>query len=116
MIDVRELRVGNLLYNERTVVTIDARSIFDIWDKSEKYEPIPLSQSWLKRFGFEIAENSYFKGVFNIWVNNICIHQDTFDVTVFSLYNYNDTKVYIQYIHQLQNIFFALRGEEITIQ
>ncbi|MGK3945644.1 hypothetical protein ABK046_45785, partial [Streptomyces caeruleatus] len=52
MIKASELRIGNYLKSD-VVVKIDARTIFDIWESSKKYEPIPITELWLYKFGFE---------------------------------------------------------------
>jgi hypothetical protein len=83
-------------------------------------KPIPLTEEWLLKFGFTHQYKTK-KG------------QDFFDRSInseFQLYvNLNDSRVSInkkyvgnvyskkiQYLHQLQNLYFALTGEELTIK
>lgn len=66
--------------------------------------PIPLTEEWLIKFGFEIKNYSYtnshyVKGKFG------------FDLTTFE---YKGIK--LKYVHQLQNLFFALTCEELQTQ
>lgn len=108
MIDVKELRVGNLLKKDGVVVTIDARSIFDIWDKSEKYEAIEINEEWLRRFGFDKKIESFLKGRFDVhklanWTNymfcegNLVLRE-------------------LKYVHTIQNLYFALTGKELQLK
>jgi hypothetical protein len=52
-----ELRIGNLLKRNGIVVTIDGRSIFDIWDDDGivklGYEPIEITENLLLKMGFK---------------------------------------------------------------
>lgn len=107
-IKANELRIGNLLFNDGVVVTIDARSIFDIWDDKglNNYSPIPLTEEWLMRFGFEENEEGYWVIVGQFY--------DMRKILKTSLYqgDLQSTK----YVHQLQNLYFAITGEELTIK
>lgn len=78
-------------------------------------EPIPLTYEWLERFGF-----------FNPFVGPVCdkitermdmrfrIHK--VGENKFILGHYESSSKPIEYVHQLQNLYFALVGEELTIQ
>ena len=105
--EVKSLRIGNLLFNDSVVVEIDARSIFDIWDDKglKNYKPIPLTEEWLLRFGID-KKDRVINGNFNIGVlyYNGGIDYFEFDVT------------HIKHVHQLQNLYFALTGKELTIK
>jgi len=48
-------------------------------------KPIPLTEEWLLKFGFE------------------------------KKIGWDDYEYHIEYVHQLQNLYYALKGEEITI-
>lgn len=113
-----ELRQGNYVceFNEpdnpafqQTVIGIGIQASDDIWVsngdvyKADEIYPIPLTEDWLIRFGFEIRDDSerkYFFGYIDLdksfqpidsELNNVCLYE-------------------IQYVHQLQNIYFALTG------
>jgi hypothetical protein len=63
---------------------------------------IPLTEEWLVNFGFEQSTESIFKK------NGILIISDViFEVFLGSVI------VKLQYVHQLQNLYFALTGEEL---
>ena len=63
--NANELRTGNYILNDGVVVQADGRTIFDIWSgTSKKYEPIPLTEEWLIKFGF------VRQGKRDMWVND----------------------------------------------
>ena len=49
-LSVRELRVGNYLMKDGIMVKIDARSIFDVWEETKEYEPVPLTEDIMLKF------------------------------------------------------------------
>jgi hypothetical protein len=72
-------------------------------------EPITLTEEFLINFGFEEVLNSYYKKGFLILNSNF--------EPIFTDGNYIDEVigVKIEYVHQLQNLYFALTGEELTL-
>lgn len=91
-------------------------------DNAKWYFPIPLSKLWLEKFGFKVNKEKGFNGRtdehhvvlskggfdiveiddnFHLWIE---IEEDTW-------YSYKSTK--IDYVHELQNIFFSLRKKEL---
>lgn len=71
------------------------------------YEPIPLTEEWLLKFGFEVPyEFGASKGEIHLALEH-------------GIYRYYVNSEYwkdIDYVHQLQNLYFALTGEELCIQ
>jgi hypothetical protein len=104
----QELRIGNYLKKD-VVVKIDARSIFDIWEETKEYQPILLTEEWLLRLGFELLysnlPNQYMYG--KDLIRAMCDKRKGFN-EIFVI----DTP-HIKYVHQLQNLHFALTGEEL---
>ena len=90
----RELRIGNLVKRKSVVVKCDYMSMSNCDAVPEQYEPIPLTEECLLRFGFESKNPVLFTNS---------------DGDSFYL---DDTK--IKHVHQLQNLYFALTGEELT--
>lgn len=72
-------------------------------------EPIPLTEEILLKCGFE--EDA------NLFHNNIALYKN--GVGGFN-YNANyfehDNLISVDYLHQLQNLYFALTGEELKIE
>lgn len=75
----------------------------------ETIEPIPLTDEWVLRFGFKkdsmVNITFFLKGFGYITIpkNGNCIFRK------------EGIEVIIKYVHQLQNLYFALTGEELTI-
>jgi hypothetical protein len=125
------LRIGNLLRdnisktelevieltNEDIKTYVIVRSKFPLKD-GWGIEPIPLTEEWLLRLGFKkrvtIGHSvQYFIGINPVtqdWLFDI-VWQDSQE---FPFYRNGHFK--IQHIHQLQNLYFALTGGELTIK
>ncbi len=76
----------------------------------ENFEPILLTEEWLLKFGLKYNGYMYSNG------SNLVISKD---VSWFGLYmerHEDDVKFDCpKYIHQFQNLYFALTGEELKI-
>lgn len=156
MIQANELRIGNYLKKDGVIVKIDARSIFDIWNESKVYEPIPITEENILRLrrvqsedfqplefsmtppGKRQTENNFWSN----WMNDdYRLHlSPSYDYEKldgrfikskqikfwFCWYQSNGQwflpiknirgKNQLKYIHQLQNLFFALSGEELKLK
>jgi len=119
MIKTNELRVGNLVYTPmdfkmKVVGIFDDQILLDfegnegdVFDfKPNELKPIPLTEEKLLKFGFEniydelLFYNGYCDLIFND--NRVSLRVEgqwlSFDV---------------EYVHQLQNLYFALKGIEL---
>lgn len=116
-----ELRIGNYIeFNNSIDVKIIAINIefisfwkddnFNfIFNSKNQFNPIPLTEEWLLKFGFnnDIKINLYqFQDLSIVWPSEN-----------FFLNTWKDELVYgvekIKYVHQLQNLYFALTGDEL---
>lgn len=117
----KEVRIGNLLKKDGVVVTIDGRSIFDMWCAkfyAENYDPIPITEEWLLRFGFKNSEsinksNSFFYKP--VGGSELHINPDNGVVWIERYTNIFNNPALIEYVHQLQNLYFALTGKELQL-
>lgn len=119
MIQPQELRISNYIIRE------------DLFDKNKRIEkitelykekalcsgpisvfvdykdlqPIPLTEEWLLKFGFELKNWGikvwYLKG---------------FEIDQHFYLKGIDWGVRFKYVHQLQNLYFALTGKELTLK
>jgi predicted RNA-binding Zn-ribbon protein involved in translation (DUF1610 family) len=127
MITPQELRYGNKLLFLNEIVTFkniaEFRDDGTFWinfiekitpQKNFQFKPIPLTEEWLLKFGFEI--NRQTKEENNIWKRNW--EEGCFEVeqigTGFYLWDNYCYGTKIKYVHQIQNLYFALTGEELT--
>lgn len=81
------------------------------------FQPIPLTKEWLLKFGFEKkVEGAYiYKGSEECYYGVLFGEKIYF--TIFEDYTFIDRYEVrsIRYIHQLQNLYFALTDEELRI-
>lgn len=121
--DPKELRIGNLINVCNDTCKVSGLSVNTIDFKSDNQEgfemqitkqldcePIPLTEEWLLRFGFSLMPVSEYT-------------QDTFESNGVKLWNksksvfvFEHTGTIIESVHQLQNLYFALTGEELNYE
>jgi len=138
MIKAEELRIGNLLTDEfynlydgkfNTIISVESldkyginlyldndgniAELMDSWIEPlitfNNLFPIPLTEEWLIRMGFidgflktNCGRWYYSNGFITVELDNGMQHYDMM--------------VDIDYVHQLQNLYFSLIGEELTIK
>lgn len=76
----------------------------------EEVNPILLSEEWLTRLGFERDNRRYSPTKFLYQKYPITFYGGDKYIKLNGNYEYN-----ILYVHQLQNLFHVLTGEELTI-
>ena len=92
---------------------------FDNWYNEDELNPIPLTPEILEKAGFvgkyKSVGYSFIKD--GVGLSSQDETDDGFPIRdyVFHVY-YNYTGVPIFYVHQLQNLYFALTGEELEIK
>jgi len=113
--EAKELRIGNLVNAEKSncffsqgiyEVSIDTFEIIQHFKGIEDLQPIHITEDWLLKFGFKQdsdLKNSLVKNA--IWFNKV-----NMEATYFS-----QKLRKINYVHQLQNLYFALTGEDLEI-
>lgn len=127
MISANELRIGNLVNYEGNPFYIWSeitKYSVDLDDKETKHvkaaafdelEPIPITEEWLLNLGFTNWVTS--RGI----ENDYFVHNNLFPVKINFYLPYNYLNIYIggitlKYVHQLQNLYFALTGKELEIK
>jgi hypothetical protein len=101
-----ELRIGNIVRYGANNRVLDAELFLQLLKYTTPFEPIPLTEEWLLKFGFEFTNGYGFK-IFGNWLQK---EDDVY------FYNVNGNFVQINYVHQLQNLYFVLTGEELKQQ
>jgi hypothetical protein len=80
-----------------------------------KFQPIKLTEEWLIKFGFEEKQNRAYKKYWKDFGDLAILVDDDFDFYVHCESYEGETLRHIDYVHTLQNLYFALTGEELTI-
>lgn len=116
--NVNELRIGNLVYHKDNPLPqkVDGIDLYKIqseyiseYSMPDHFKPIPIVEELLLKFGFTKNEhdltldNGYVLFRFFPLVRGFEI---VIEGQALPLYKY-------YYIHQIQNIYFALTGEEL---
>lgn len=128
MIKSNELRIGNLVLidnKETEIYCISGMGVNDFlinfnqvsYDFDE-IEPIPLTEEWLLILGFKkTVDETIDYRIRQFELNRIeLIHGLTLDKELFIVMMGQEALSHIKYIHQLQNIYFSLTGEDIEIK
>lgn len=122
MISSTEIREGNWVHHSPiwSYRNPDLKDIDFKWTDTDWYalgectlnledlSPISLSETWLLRFKFNTDQITWWKGDFII--GN---YRDGFWLLPTGRIDERGTE--IKYIHQLQNLYFLLTGEEIDL-
>jgi hypothetical protein len=122
--EANELRIGNYVKgNSRGHTNVVNIEILEYINKTKSgYSPIPITEEWLIKFGFKVYRESVVIKAWSIGFNTIT-HDYLFDLCwikdVFGENKevpfYRNGRFKIHYVHQLQNLYFALTGEELEI-
>ena len=130
-----ELRIGNLVnlgnriakvieIGHLSCVVVDLEETQDTIEDYERTKPIQLTEEWLVKFGFrnlDKGDNDYITYTdpnHNYYLQidvrrkdgkYIILDNSFDDLRAFSM-------VDIMYVHQLQNLYFILTGEELTFK
>jgi len=142
MIESKELRIGNYVWEDYggcyEVVGVDSeKKAQQVKLKKpnfkgvgqyniEHIEPIPLTEEWLIKFGFTVVykKNKHYN------IQNPRGYKDLHKIHIFKTIGdswhlaFSDSVTdkdytppcHFTHVHQLQNLYFALTGEELTIK
>lgn len=111
--EANELRLGNKLTNFLgEVFDCNAETIRSFESNYFPYGkplPIPLTEEWLLKFGFEKKGVNRTRWTF--WKIDLVEDEK-------GIYSFDESRIYIdiKYVHQLQNLYFALTNEELTYE
>lgn len=117
MIKANELRIGNWLMDGRYFSRIVGRDIDDIQYErcgTHVFDPIPLTPEILQKAGFEVRKHTEDGTIYGI-LNFTIIHALSVNDGIKFFLNGYHNDVVIEYVHQLQNLYFAITGEELNI-
>ena len=117
-----ELRLGNYVYHESSTCKLETVLAFE---NVEEYNPIPLTEEWLLKFEFkeDKIRSQFFKDcgeyIMKISVNvfsGTLKKESSWFVNILTGYGSQPVTLVKQYVHQLQNLYFELRDEELEIK
>ena len=117
--DAKELRLYNYVWNqnkmpmlvreidEKMATVSHPESLNTLIRFPIKYlNPIPITEGWLKRFGFLKSINWFNKNDFQL----------TLDKCEGGGFYNDELDLFIKHVHQFQNLFFILTGKELELK
>lgn len=124
-----ELRIGNYVYFKHcdydgstprkinytlnpNLVGLERISVNRI--EYNNIDAIPLTEEWLLKFGFKKATENFYSIKTKKRFSNLEINLKSKRAIIFGLGSYKDI-IFTEYVHQLQNLYFALTGEELIL-
>lgn len=137
----QDLRIGNLVTINQTALHFDGSGesdpIFEIGEirtdlvyfkgfhtgeYCSSLQPIPLTEEWLLKLGFIPDRGMLFE--LPIHIQKKCKEDNGFKKSAFFFNKREDlnswmdcqTRVCVKYVHQVQNLVYALTGEELEVQ
>lgn len=131
--EARGFRVGNLIFINDSLRTVEGIVGDQVWFKKEKHlsqdliincNPVPLTEGWLLRMGFnKVWENNEeieyshpeFNGLKDYGQQVVVLYKDG-KRTAYVSCGYYENTIDCEYVHSLQNLYFALEGTELTIK
>ena len=119
-----ELRIGNLVEINmpitNKIISIDVYHISELKKNKGYFKPIPLTEEWLLKFGFEDD---------GVWIHKIIklehdrmlgidLNNNHFFLSQWDKHNnFRDCfLVKCEFVHQLQNLFYSICGKELEIK
>jgi hypothetical protein len=121
-----ELRIGNLLLDRGDKLLrldywdfmkpaqrmfIEGSEVHSLTEDLEYCKPIPLTAEWLLRFGF--YQSMSWTYAIELKGNLKLVYYLGEKVWSIGFKSYSDFSN-LKYVHQIQNLYFALTGEELT--
>ena len=109
-----ELRIGNRLLivgslREECIIRTISDTLIGYETETRKggcriewLQPIPLTEEWLLKFGYELSQGHYIISGHLIWKCNDLLMCDK-------------NGIVLKHVHQLQNLYFSLTGCELEI-
>lgn len=117
MIEKNEYRIGNYVDGDGRDVIITGHYLSNMEKGMKSLPPIKITEEWLLRFGCDkklsrfILNEKYFLAKYND--EKGCM----FGIYITDYPSYDiEILCFIQYIHQLQNLVFAITQKELTLK
>lgn len=116
MIKANELRIGNwitCMYGTYPVIDVmcDGLNLPHVEGLPyDEADGVILTEEWLIKAGFEQTESTF-------WLDNFGVNNENFEFNTKPLFYYelsSGKRAYLSFVHDLQNLFYALKREELT--
>ena len=105
-----DCRYGNYIIYGGSITQLNEKEMCHFFRFPEAYKPIQLTEEWLLKFGFEKEF-----GVFKLKGLKCWFTKYTSEPNLYSVNIGNIKLSTLKYVHELQNLYFALTGSELTV-
>lgn len=122
MIKYSELRPGNLIKTPDGIQSVTGimrgKQVVVIYWGYEKHcashlcQPIPISEEWLIKLGFAKSKSPFSDGIYE---GPIIDHRVEYNSGTYMYCLWSDHLKDVMYVHEFQNLYHALTGEELKI-
>lgn len=122
----KELRIGNYVNYLGKEIKCGVNTIYaisKITQPSVMYLPIPLTEEWLLKFGFELNEDlgdmKYYQMPNKKRGFGVCFDHEEISFYLFNIkgiVNLIYGESFFEYVHYFQNLYFSLTNEELTFK
>lgn len=129
----QDLRIGNLIiiYSKESPAISETHLVEPttlmmllntISSRGMAFEPIQLTEEWLLKMGFLPSrlniKNYFHPSTILFELRNVSVLDGGFKIRigVDEAFSFKAISTEIQFVHQLQNLYFALTGEELDIK
>lgn len=104
--EAKELMIGNYVKDPygKTI------KLVSVGKDASMLKPIPLTEDWLLKFGFDRTKVARMHKIFKYSLNSVDIYYREKDNRYTLWFN---KYVPLDFVHQMQNLYFALTGEEL---
>lgn len=107
-----EIRTGLFLLYREEIIQVSLSNISTILNNLREYNPVPLDKDILKALGY--TRNADMQKFYNDRFDYYFIFSGK--IGMIQKYNVGSVGVPVRYVHELQNIYYFLTGEELTMK
>ena len=132
MIDIKELRVENLILNDNYICEVlhiyggsyyscklKTKQGSEITAQYDLIRPIPLTEEWLLRFGFKKYIHKPIEGeeekCEEYCIDKLSIVDWGYGFIMSNAFAHG-LRIELKSVHQLQNLYFSLTGTELALK
>ena len=129
MIGPKEVRIGNwvdfhgpkkIVVIHEDYVNVETNNIYGkhsscLDEMNRNLKPIPLTEDWLIKFGFKEAEYGYFVFQYRKLKAHYLLLNPNKGFVEMCFNSQTTAQAPTKYVHQLQNLYYALAGEELKL-
>lgn len=111
-----ELRVGNWVNNNEEDYQITSATIAQVERGDSAAIPIKITEEWLIRLGFEKVYKSPMHSTYWIEAAEFAFSYYFWYEKGNQYADFKGVQINCEYLHQLQNLYYAINGRELLVK